>query len=339
MANIRISDLPQAFALDGTEEVPIVQSGTTKRAASGLFGGGSGTIASSNIPSPAIVVSPSADSTGAELVLYQDTLSPAAGDKDSIKFNFNNVAAVEDTFASIQGKIADITALNEESNITFNSYALGVFKERMRVDNGGRVNVGWGGSGDNTGGTGPQFQVAATTNSAMGVFRFNSGQFGPTISLYKSKTNTVGAQVTVTTSDILGQFVWQGTDGATWQAAGILRCAVDATPGIGDMPGRISLWTAPDGTATPVERFVVKNDGGVIVGPNNTSPGLGNLKVTGWIGTLVSTVGGLPSAVTAGPGARAFVTDANSTAWGAAAAAGGANSVPVYSDGAAWYIG
>lgn len=50
-------------------------------------------------------------------------------------------------------------------------------------------------------------------------------------------------------------------------------------------------------------------------------------------------VGDLPAAATVGPGARAMVTDANATTFSSVVAGGGANVVPVYSDGAAWRIG
>lgn len=54
------------------------------------------------------------------------------------------------------------------------------------------------------------------------------------------------------------------------------------------------------------------------------------------------TVAALPAAATAGAGARSFVTDANATlilGLGLAAVGGGANKVPVYSDGANWIVG
>jgi hypothetical protein len=51
------------------------------------------------------------------------------------------------------------------------------------------------------------------------------------------------------------------------------------------------------------------------------------------------TVATLPTAATAGAGARAFVTDANATTFASIVAAGGANGVPVYSDGTNWRIG
>jgi hypothetical protein len=47
-------------------------------------------------------------------------------------------------------------------------------------------------------------------------------------------------------------------------------------------------------------------------------------------------VGALPAPVA---GARAFVNDANATTFASIVASGGANLVPVYSDGANWRIG
>jgi len=53
----------------------------------------------------------------------------------------------------------------------------------------------------------------------------------------------------------------------------------------------------------------------------------------------VSTVAVLPSAVTAGVGARAFVTDSSTATFGATVTAGGSIKVPVYSDGTNWNVG
>ncbi len=55
--------------------------------------------------------------------------------------------------------------------------------------------------------------------------------------------------------------------------------------------------------------------------------------------TTPVTVSALPSAATAGAGARAFVTDANSTTFNASAVGGGANNMPVFSNGTGWFIG
>ena len=53
----------------------------------------------------------------------------------------------------------------------------------------------------------------------------------------------------------------------------------------------------------------------------------------------VYTVATLPSAATAGVGARAFVSDATATTFASTVAGTGANKVPVYSDGTNWKIG
>jgi hypothetical protein len=68
---------------------------------------------------------------------------------------------------------------------------------------------------------------------------------------------------------------------------------------------------------------------------------LGELETEGNIipPTTVYTVATLPSAATSGMGARAFVSDANATTFASTVAGGGANAVPVYSDGTNWKIG
>lgn len=58
-----------------------------------------------------------------------------------------------------------------------------------------------------------------------------------------------------------------------------------------------------------------------------------------YLKTGSTTVGSLPSAAGAGVGTRHMVTDANSTTFGATAVGGGANIMPVFSNGSAWLIG
>ena len=50
-------------------------------------------------------------------------------------------------------------------------------------------------------------------------------------------------------------------------------------------------------------------------------------------------VADLPSAASVQVGTRALVTDANATTFASTVAGGGANIVPVYSDGTNWKIG
>lgn len=80
--------------------------------------------------------------------------------------------------------------------------------------------------------------------------------------------------------------------------------------------------------------FVTSGSSGNITGANVISANV--------LKTVTSTVSGLPTASSAGAGARAFVSDANLAAsgnFGAAISGSGANNVPVYSDGTSWRIG
>lgn len=64
-----------------------------------------------------------------------------------------------------------------------------------------------------------------------------------------------------------------------------------------------------------------------------------SLWATDYLGTDPVTVANLPSASEAGAGARAMVTDATATTFASTVAGGGANTVPVFSNGTDWKIG
>jgi len=64
-----------------------------------------------------------------------------------------------------------------------------------------------------------------------------------------------------------------------------------------------------------------------------------NASTLSTISTTVYTVVTLPSAVTSGKGARAFVSDALAPVFGATVVTGGAVATPVYSDGTNWKVG
>jgi hypothetical protein len=64
-----------------------------------------------------------------------------------------------------------------------------------------------------------------------------------------------------------------------------------------------------------------------------------NIQASGAFLGRVFTVATLPSAATAGAGARAFVSDALAPTILTTVAGGGAVKVPVYSDGANWLVG
>jgi hypothetical protein len=64
-----------------------------------------------------------------------------------------------------------------------------------------------------------------------------------------------------------------------------------------------------------------------------------NLVVTTTVRTIPVTFATLPTAASAGAGARAFITDGNTATFGSQVGGSGANAIPVYSNGTNWYVG
>jgi hypothetical protein len=85
-----------------------------------------------------------------------------------------------------------------------------------------------------------------------------------------------------------------------------------------------------------ITRLAITSGGDV--GMGTTSPST-KLHVNGPLRHLTYTVATLPAAGTVGAGTRAAVTDANATTFNSVVAGGGANFVPVVSDGTNWRIG
>ena len=88
------------------------------------------------------------------------------------------------------------------------------------------------------------------------------------------------------------------------------------------------LWVPNQGDSrrasiTTFIQFIEENFDGVVCNSVQTTP---------------TTFGQRPNPV-GNAGARAFITDCNTTTFGNAAAGGGSNKVPVWSNGTAWYVG
>jgi hypothetical protein len=128
-------------------------------------------------------------------------------------------------------------------------------------------NVGMGGftaAPTTSGGTvTPVLNVAGVGSIAGYAF---SADANPTIVTFaKSRNATLGAHTIVQSGDTIGDFRFEGSDGANFIRAGHIRAIVDGTPGTNDMPGRIEIATTPDGSATPTARMRVDSQGFVRV--------------------------------------------------------------------------
>jgi hypothetical protein len=104
-------------------------------------------------------------------------------------------------------------------------------------------------------------------------------------------------------NDNLGEDTYVGYDGVAYREAGKLLVAIDGAPAANSMPGRLSLYTTPTGSITPLERLRIDNAGNILLGTTTSSAGLtinkstlfttqaiANLVAGGAIGTAAATV-------------------------------------------------
>lgn len=138
----------------------------------------------------------------------------------------------------------------------------------------------------------------------------------------------------------IGNLILSGAGGSNFASANVALIAQTvsnaAQPNVTSVGTLTSLSVSGNASAGNL-------DGGNLVSANFFSGDGGLLSNVTVSSTTIKTtpvaVGSLPAAATAGAGARAFVTDANDNTFGASVVSGGANSVPVYSDGTNWFIG
>jgi hypothetical protein len=136
---------------------------------------------------------------------------------------------------------------------------------------------------------------------------------------YNTKT-AIGTGVSMGAISIKGwngsAYTFGGAVVASWEVGAVIS---DAAP--------LSTVTIASGAGGSSNKFASLDSKGIWLSPVAKT-------------TVYSVAGtALPSAVTMGQGARAFVSDATSTTFAAAYAGSGANKVPVYSDGTVWRIG
>jgi hypothetical protein len=110
-------------------------------------------------------------------------------------------------------------------------------------------------------------QIALTSWSAS-----DPSYYAPAITLAKSSSATVGTKASgLVSGEDLGSLVWSGDDGTSFIKAAMIQAEVDGTPGVSDMPGRLTFSTTADGAATPTERIRIDSAGNVGIGVTPTA--------------------------------------------------------------------
>jgi hypothetical protein len=127
----------------------------------------------------------------------------------------------------------------------------------------------------------PPIQILGTdlNSSAVVTARFSNNASSTGFRIAKSRGGTVGTYTVVNDQDQLGHLVWEASDGTDFGISAEIKALVDGSPGDNDLPGRLELATTPEAAAAATTRLVIKPDGGVIIGPNDTSGGAKSLTI------------------------------------------------------------
>jgi hypothetical protein len=93
--------------------------------------------------------------------------------------------------------------------------------------------------------------------------------------------------------DTIGRLYFSGNDGVAAIPAAFIEAAVDTTPGLNDMPGRLVFSTTADGASSPTERMRITNAGNVGIGTSSPNSLLELNKASGASDIRLSVAGTL----------------------------------------------
>lgn len=208
------------------------------------FGKSRGTVVSSN------VIVQSSDDIG--LILFEG----------SDGFNFQEAAYIKGVVDA-----APSSAGNMPGRLGFYTSPIGttVPTERFRISNNGQLTNGVPPIAGQlfNGGVNGDFQIMDVSGeAAVAVMRYSNGVTSGRLHFAKSRGATVGTNTIVQVGDELGEISYEGANGATFSPAASVQGLVDAgTPSSTSMPGRVCIFTVPNGSLGLVERMRIDNSG------------------------------------------------------------------------------
>ena len=122
-----------------------------------------------------------------------------------------------------------------------------------------------------------RLQISGTDfdKSSASFIRYSNNANGPSIGFAKSRNATLAGNTIVNDGDELGKIRFAGADGGDFgNAAAEISASCDGTPGVNDMPGRLSFKTAADGATGVTERVRI-HQGGVMSASQGIALGVG----------------------------------------------------------------
>lgn len=190
-------------------------------------------------------------------------------------FSFRNLCVASGLFASGSAINPSVTILGDNDTGFFAPVAdtlaistSGV--ERFRINVAGKLLYNTTSSRSVGPSTHPSIQVEGTTQGAgslQQVVGSTTASVSPGIFLARHRDSFVAGVATVVSGDSLGLIRWHGADGRDIisQAASI-EAFVDSTPGLDNMPGRLTFGTTSTGSNLITERMRITSAGNIGIG-------------------------------------------------------------------------
>jgi hypothetical protein len=120
-------------------------------------------------------------------------------------------------------------------------------------------------------------EIASSAGAQMLISEWGNDNVAGSLSFSKSRSASMAAgRVTVNGGDDIGKVTFYADDGGGIENKVVeILAEMDNTSGAGDLPGRLTFWTATDGSTTLVERMRIDSAGQVIIsGAFNNAQGL-----------------------------------------------------------------
>ena len=106
-----------------------------------------------------------------------------------------------------------------------------------------------------------KLQIVGTTTAHGHIARFTANSSAPSFTLGKSRGTSPTSLGIVSSQDEVGRLGFYADDGTQFLPTALIASYVDGTPGLNDMPGRLSFQTGVDGGPGVAERMRINNAG------------------------------------------------------------------------------
>ncbi len=194
---------------------------------------------------------------------------------------YAGTANTSGTYNTFIGHQAQANANNYTNATALGNGAIVTASNMMMFGNSSvTTNVFNGNVGIGTATPATNLHVASNAETFLFVDSAATNQWlNPTI-LGRRSRGTLASPTIVADDDELFAIGSYAYDGNSYEVGGYIGFYTDGTPGNADMPTRITLFTAPDGSATSLPRMTVNNAGNVGIGTSDPTAPLHIKKAT-----------------------------------------------------------